>query len=254
MQPYLLPYLPYFQLAHAVETFWVLDDVQFIRRGWMNRNRILLNGTPHQITFPLAKAPRDTLIRNMRLADQFAEQMERLTRTLDHAYCGAPCYSQLDTLLHSLKHPISNRFIDVVVQNLHESFDHLGLSTKIKLSSELKINEDVRGQSRIVEICRAVGANRYVNPIGGQTLYETKVFAAHDIELLFLKGNLAPYPQMGSSVFEPGLSILDVVANLPSGDVATQFANYELVTNAQLTHLAESGRSERHLPPQNPSP
>lgn len=230
MQPYLFPYLPYFQLAKEVETFWVLDDVQFIRRGWMNRNRILLNGNPHQVTFPLAKAPRDALVCDMRLADQFQEAMGRLGRTVEHAYGSTIGYSRVKELLEPLKNPASDSFLDVTLHCLQACFDILGLSTKLRLSSELNLSTELRGQDRIVEICQSVNATRYVNPIGGQSLYDAEAFAEKGIELFFLKGALAPYPQVGCSEFQPGLSILDVFAHLKPNEISLMMDSYELVT------------------------
>lgn len=229
MQPYIFPYLPYYQLAEAVDEFWVLDDVQFIRRGWMTRNDILLGGRRHRISFPVVRGQQSDLICEKTLPPEFGEALSGLTTTLHHAYGKAPQFDQLAALLEPLRHRSWHRYLEFALHTLRQSFDELGLATPLYLSSSLDLPTDLRGADRIVEICARSGAGRYVNPEGGKALYTPAPFTARGVELCFLQGRLDPYPQLGGNGFEPGLSILDLIAHVPASDLAGQLLNHTIV-------------------------
>ena len=228
MQPYVFPYLPYFQLAHAVDAFWILDDVQYIRRGWMNRNRILLNGAPHQITFPVASGQRDEAVADKRLPDDFDRALARVGTTLHHAYGTARGGAQVLAMSEMLCARPWTRFLDFAMQCLHLVFDRLSLRTPLHFASTLSLPDDLRGQDRILEICARTKARAYVNPVGGRALYDPAAFAARGVALRFLDGHCPPYPQIGTTAFQPGLSILDLIAHLDPVDYAPQLAAFSL--------------------------
>ena len=229
MQPYLFAYLPYFQLAHAVDEFWLLDDVQFIRRGWMNRNRILLNGAEHVITFPVAHGQQEDLIADKRLAAGFDQSLNRLVSTLNHAYGAAAHGPWVHQMMTTLAGQGWSRFLPLAQAALQLCFDRLGLATPVHLASTLRLAPDLRGQARILALCQAQGATRYINPAGGRALYQAAAFADHGIKLRFLQGHCAPYPHPSTSGFVAGLSILDLIAHLGPEDLARQLRNYELL-------------------------
>jgi len=219
MQPYLFPYLPYFQLAAAVDTFWVLDDVQFIRRGWMNRNQILLDGQPHRISFPVSHGQQSDLVRDKTLPDSFNRDLTRIIETINRAYRHAPELDRVRALLAPLPARPWSGFLDLALETLQRSFDSLGLQTPIARTSTLNLPARLRGQDRILAICAATGATTYVNPAGGRVLYDGD---------RFLQGQCPVYPQSGTSEFVPGLSILDLIAHLPSQTLRTQLTAYDL--------------------------
>ncbi len=229
MQPYLFPYLPYFQLADAVDAFWVLDDVQFIRRGWMNRNRILLDGAPHLISFPVSHGQQSDLIRDKTLPETFQRDLARLTDTILRAYRHAPHRDRLGALLTPLPQRPWAGFLDLAMETLQRSFASLGLQTPLRLASSLSLPTGLRGQDRILAICTAAGARHYVNPIGGQMLYDADAFAARGLRLSFLDGQLDPYPQTGAAAFQPGLSILDLIAHADPRTCRAQLGNAGLI-------------------------
>lgn len=230
MQPYIFPYLPYYQLADAVDEFWVLDDVQFIRRGWMTRNDILLKGRRHRISFPVNRGRQTDLIAEKALSPDFDKELRRIFDTLNHAYGKAPQHDRLATLLELLCHGSWRHYLDFAMETLRQSFASLGLATPLHLSSSLGLPSELRGAERIQEICNRTRAGRYVNPEGGKGLYEPASFASRGVELYFLQGKLQPYKQLGCDEFEAGLSIFDLIAHLSTDELKTHLRNYIIVS------------------------
>lgn len=222
MQPYLFPYIGYFQLAAAVDEFWLLDTVQFIQQGWMNRNNLLINGRKTMFSIPVNKRPRIDLISNKAYGPTAARDCEKLARTVRQAYAKAPYTDDALRLVEDFARHLAHSaqpadFTEATEFALHLCFDALGLTTLIRRISSLGLDDTLTGQERIIAACRAIGAQDYVNMIGGRDLYDADSFAAAGLSLHFLEPALPPYDQ-GHTGFEPGLSILDVIANVtPEG-------------------------------------
>jgi hypothetical protein len=219
MQPYFLPYLGYFQLMAAVDKFVVFDDVNFINRGWINRNRLLLNGAAHTFTAPLRGASQNRLICEIELVDEPVWR-EKLLRTISQAYGNAPYYAQVFSLLESIVLYPSVRLDEFLLNSLREILRYLSLSVEIVGTSRIYKNAAFKGQERILDICRQEGAGTYVNSIGGMDLYDRHQFSEQGVRLQFLQSRPIIYAQ-GQGEHVPGLSILDVLMfNQP--DVARQ--------------------------------
>lgn len=215
MQPYFLPYIGYFQLMAAVDKFVVLDDVNFINRGWINRNRLLLNGVAHTFTVPLRGASQNKLICEIELDDDQGWR-EKLLRTIRQAYGKAPCYAQAYPLMESLINYSSVRLDEFLLNSLREIVRYLSLEVEIVSSSRIYKNTHLKGQERILDICRQERASVYINPIGGVDLYGRASFLEQGTQLYFLRSRPISYPQeKGEHVL--WLSILDVLMfNEPS--------------------------------------
>lgn len=215
MQPYFLPYIGYFQLLAAVDKFVLLDDVNYINRGWINRNRLLLNGVAHTFTMPLRGASQNKLICEIEL-DDAQEWRGKLLRTIRQAYVRAPCYVHVSTLMENLINYPSLRLDEFLLNSIREVVRYLSLEVEIVNSSRIYNNAHLKGQERILEICRQEQANIYVNPIGGVDLYDRTSFSKQDLSLYFLRSRPVSYSQ-GKGEHVPWLSILDVLMfNEPS--------------------------------------
>ncbi len=209
MQPYFLPYIGYFQLMAAVDKFVVFDDVHYINRGWVNRNRLLLDGAAHTFTVPLRGASQNKLICDIELMDDDGWR-DKLLRTIRQAYAKAPCYADVSALMERIiRHPV-RRLDEFLLNSLREIAHYLALGTEIVGSSRIYGNAQLRGQERILDICRQESAQRYVNAIGGEALYDRARFSEQGIELKFLRSWPLSYAQ-GGGEFVPWLSILDVL-------------------------------------------
>lgn len=224
MQPYLFPYLGYFQLAAAVDEFWLLDTVQFIRRGWMNRNNLLVNERKMLFTVPVTSGPRHQPILEKTYNQEDAlTALDKLARTIRAAYRKAPYRDTTLAVLQSFAQHLAQApqpadFTTATEMALQSCIDAIGLATPLKRISSLGLEETRTGQDRIIAACHAIGAREYVNVIGGSDLYDGENFAASGLELCFLQPVLPEYDQ-GIPTFEPGLSILDVLAHVPPEDI-----------------------------------
>jgi len=215
MQPYFLPYIGYFQLLAAADKFVVLDDVNYINRGWINRNRLLLNGVAHTFTVPLRGASQNRLICEIEL-DDAQDWREKLLRTIRQAYRRAPCYVQASALLESIINHPSTRLDEFLLNSIREIVSYLSLEVEIVASSHIYQNTHLKGQERILDICRQEHASIYINPIGGVDLYDRASFSKYDLSLCFLRSRQVGYSQ-GKGEHVPWLSIMDVLMfNEPS--------------------------------------
>jgi hypothetical protein len=245
MQPYLFPYVPYFQLASAVDEFWVFDDVQYIRRGWMNRNYILVKGEKHRFTLPVAAGSRSDLICEKLLPANFLKNLRAFSDLVRYAYREAPHGGDVCAILDELLGLTKTSFLDFAITTMSLCFRHLDIGARLHLTSELKLKKELVGAARVMEICQRVEADRYVNPIGGASLYDSDAFAARGIDLRFLKGRCLPYPQFGRTQFEPELSILDLLANVDPHSRKVQMQNYSLAApfDVRIFDAGEPSRS-----------
>lgn len=208
-QPYLLPYLGYWQLIHAADRFLIADDYDFIKAGWVNRNRILLNGAPYYLRVEMVEHTPSRLIMDKRVAMKPAWLNDKL-RTLEMAYHRAPFFAQGYALAERiLTYPERNLAL-FLEHSIREVCAYLGITTPISRSSELMGNSRFRREERIYDFCARLGAETYINLPGGQKLYDYGAFAAHGIRLRFIQPILKPYKQFGDRFVER-LSILDAI-------------------------------------------
>ena len=181
MQPYLYPYGGYFRLLAASDTFVVLDDVQFVRRGRVHRCEV---DAGSWLTLPLRHQPRETLINELEFApDARLSLDERL------ATAGIPRHSadrDLAAVCGHLYGPLGS-VVDFLEAGLRIVARALHLDVEIIRSSTLRTRDNLRGQARIISIVSALGGARYVNAPGGRELYDPHAFGTAGIELKFLR-------------------------------------------------------------------
>nr|WP_246429135.1 WbqC family protein [Pseudoxanthomonas broegbernensis] len=214
MQPYFFPYLGYFQLAAGADHFVFLDDVAFIRRGFIHRNTILLGGQPFRFTLPVAKASQNRAISEHRFAgDAFA----RFLQQLRHAYRRAPHFDEAYALVESVCRP-GEGVARLCADSVQAVFAHLGRGLRASFASERPSR--VGGQARILELCGELHADVYHNPPGGRALYDAAAFGAHGVRLRFVHGRFPAYPQTAREDFMPGLSMIDLLMHNPPHEVA----------------------------------
>ena len=212
MQPYLFPYIGYFQLMHAVDRFVVYDDVTFIKQGWINRNRLLINGEASFFVVPVKHASSFSLIRDTLIDDdpQHRRWVEKLLKTFDLAYRRAPEFARVFPLIEAVFTRSTTRVAELAMESLKIVSDYLEIRTPWVVSSAAYGNAHLKGERRVIDICRIEDASAYVNPSGGTDLYSRERFAAEGLALAFLKPRLQEYRQF-KEPFVPWLSIIDVL-------------------------------------------
>ncbi|MHA1342680.1 MAG: WbqC family protein [Promethearchaeota archaeon] len=209
MQPYLFPYIGYFQLINAVDKFIILDDVNFIKRGWINRNYILVNGKKNLFTVPLEKASQNKLIKDTYVVSDTKWKINFL-KTIKFSYSRAPYFKNIYPIIQIIINNKENNLSKFIYYSLIKINEYLNIKTKIVPSSEIYRNNHLKGQYRILDICKKEKANHYINPPGGQELYERALFEKNGIKINFIKTNYFFYKQFNNE-FVPNLSILDIL-------------------------------------------
>ena len=227
MQPYIFPYIGYFQLIKAVDKFVIYDDVNFINRGWINRNRILVNGKDSLFTIPLKEASQNKLINEIEVNWDDAWKAKWL-KTLEQSYKKAPFFQQVKPIIEQTLEQEKTIFSEIIVENLKLINAYLGITTEIIPSSAIYQNIELKAQTRILDICLQEKANHYINPIGGIELYQKEVFEEKGMQLNFIKSKPVQYPQLKND-FVPWLSILDVLMFNSVEQIQTFLDSYELV-------------------------
>ena len=227
MQPYFLPYIGYMQLMSAVDTFVLYDDVAFINRGWINRNKLLINGQEHLFTVPLKDASQNKRINEVHLADD-PKWRGKLLKTIEQGYRKAPFYPVVMPITEKMVNFTTDSIADLIHFSLTLLNQYLSLTTRLIPSSSVYQNEDLKAQERIMDICRQENATRYINPIGGMELYDKPTFTQAGIDLNFIKAKRVEYPQFRNE-FIPWLSILDILMFNDIATVKTMLNAYELV-------------------------
>lgn len=232
MQPYFFPYIGYFQLIAASDVFVLHDDVQYIKAGWVNRNRILLNGESCMITFPVQKDAHELPINARRYVDDKRTRKD-IINLIKQAYAKAPCYRQVFPMLEELMMFEDNnvaRFNENLIRRIAE---FLGLSCKIINSSDMEKDNSLAGEPRVLEICKRLDATDYTNPIGGTELYRQETFHQHGITLRFLEAQNERYDQC-SNVWEPFLSIIDVLMCNSNENTHQLLSKYQLYASPKI--------------------
>lgn len=224
MQPYFLPYIGYFQLIAAVDVFVVYDDVNFIKQGWVARNRIVCNGAEHMLTLRLQGAGSNVLINSITVD----HQPKKMLRTIEQSYSKAPEFKRVFPVLEKVISDPERNLATFLHQQIKSLCELMGISTRIVLSSSLTKPEGLAGHDRVLAICEGLGATRYINAIGGQALYSKDAFAARGMELSFLQSGDIRYNQF-KEPFIPWLSIVDVLMFNDPEQVNGMLGNFKLI-------------------------
>ncbi|HEV8646187.1 MAG TPA: WbqC family protein [Burkholderiales bacterium] len=212
MQPTYFPWAGYFNLIAQVDVFVFLDDAQYEKSSWQNRNRILLNGQPHWLTVPGHRNHLGQSIIEIGIDDK-RNWRDKQFRLLQQAYTHHPYVDEMlaaaGIILDRNLGNLAELNIRIVTHLMHE-FD---IATRILRSSTL----DLPGKrtERLVKICEHLGCTEYVAPIGStEYLAEDGFTEMTSISLLFNSYVPDAYSQVGSKSFVSHLSILDVLANI----------------------------------------
>ena len=208
MQPYFLPYIGYWQLMNAVDKYVVYDDIEYTKKGWINRNRILQNGNDTYITIPLKK-DSDFLNINERFISKAFDKRKLLNKIKEN-YKKAVYFDDVFPRIESIIYFESNNLFDYLYHSLTSIKNILGIETNLIVSSAIPISHKLKGKDKVLELCKTLEADEYYNAIGGRGLYDKAEFAENGIKLLFLQPTLLPYVQFNNE-FVPGLSILDIL-------------------------------------------
>lgn len=210
MQPYFFPYIGYFQLLKAVDEFIIYDNIKFTKKGWINRNRILVNGAASYISIPVKNDSDYLEVKNRYVADNWPYERQKMLNRIVESYRKAPHFKFIYPIIEKSILFEENNLFKFILNSLEIIKEYLDISTPFIISSEISINHELKAERKIIGICKAKKASIYLNLSGGVRLYNKYDFLKDGIDLCFIKTNEVRYKQFKND-FIPFLSILDVM-------------------------------------------
>lgn len=232
MQPYFFPYIGYWQLLNAVDRYVIYDDVNYINRGWINRNRILFNGNSRYFNVPLLGASQNKLINEIGVNSD-EKEIKRNLSILVNCYRKAPYFSQIYPILEAVICYNTDNLSDYLGNSIFTITKYLDINTEIMFSSDLKKDNKLKGESKIIAICKELNATDYYNAVGGMVLYHNDLFFKNEINLHFVRTNSIVYKQFDNE-FQPNLSIIDVMMFNSRDQVKDMLHEYTLINGELL--------------------
>lgn len=229
MQPYFFPYIGYFHLIKSVDEFVIYDNIQYTKKGWINRNRILSNGEDKILTIPIKKDSDYLNIQDRIIADSWSKDKNKLLNTINDSYKKSPQFNNIFPIVHECLSSLEVNLFKFILNSLTILNSYLEIKTKIITSSDISIDHSLKSQDKVMAICKNLKATTYINAIGGQELYNVEDFSNKDIKLKFIKSNPLVYKQYKNE-FIPWLSILDVLFFNDKKDIIKYLNNeYSLI-------------------------
>ena len=210
MQPYFFPYLGYFQLINAVDSFIIYDNIKYVKGSWINRNRLMNNGNISYFTVPIKKASDSLNISQREVA--YGREYDRFRNNfqsrLYEGYKNTNNYGDVFSIIEECLNYKSQNLFDFIYFSLKQVLKILNIKTNIIISSKLDINQDLKSHHKIIAICNYFKCSEYYNVIAGSHLYDKNIFKSNSINLNFVKMDNVHYNR-GNEPFVEDLSIID---------------------------------------------
>jgi len=224
MQPYFFPYIGYWQLIKAVDVFVIYDDVNYINKGYVNRNNILVNGQKQLFTLELIGASQNKLINEI----EVGHNQNKLIKTVSMSYKKAPYFSEIFPIIESILICDEKKLSKYLGNSLKIIAEYLNIKTTFIYSSDIVKDNALKGQEKIIDIAKQLKTGVYINSIGGQELYDRKVFAKNNLKLHFLNSKIQEYKQFNND-FIPNLSVIDLMMFAKDDDIQEILNKYTLI-------------------------
>lgn len=223
MQPYLFPYIGYWQLINAVDTFVIYDDVNYIKQGYINRNNILSIDKPQRLTLELRGASSFKLINEI----EVGANSKKLLKTIRNNYIKSPYFESVYPLLQEIFDQDERNLAKYIGYSLHKISKYLTINTRLVYSSDTEKDVSLKADDKVIDICTRLKADTYINSVGGQKLYDKRKFKDKGVELKFIQAKVKEYKQYKNQ-FVPCLSIIDVMMFNSKKDINSMLYEYDL--------------------------
>lgn len=223
MQPYFFPYIGYFQLIKSCDIFVVYDDVNYIKNGWINRNKIIINGVPHWITLQV----KNVSVHKKIIETFFPEEnnKSKMLKSIELAYKRSKFFHEIMPIIEDIILNSDNNVGSYLTYSLKKICEYLDIRTKFINSSSMTIDNSLRNKERVIYIVKKLGGNHYINLPGGKSLYIDSFFEQNQIELSFIKA----YNQgQNHRNLIMNLSIIDDLMRTPRKKIIENISNYKL--------------------------
>jgi hypothetical protein len=224
MQPYFFPYIGYWQLINVADTFVIFDDVNFIKKGYINRNSILVGGKSQKITLELIGASQNKLIKEI----EVGSNSQKVLKTIEMSYKKAPYFSNVFPMIEDILNQEDKNLAKFIGYSLQQISNYLKLNIKFIFSSDIEKDNSLKAQEKILDICKKLNVTNYVNAIGGQELYNKEKFQEQNMQLNFLKTEFTEYKQFKNE-FIPYLSIIDILMFNNCDEIQNMLNDYKLM-------------------------
>ncbi len=228
MQPYLFPYIGYWQLIQAVDTFVVYDNIQFSKKGWFHRNNILLNGKKTLFSIPLKKDSDYLDVADRMLSEDSDKQINKIMGQIENGYKKAPYFNDVFPLIKDIFGSSEKNLFYYIYNSIQLVVEYLDIDTKIIHSSMLDIDHQLKAEEKVIAINKILHVDRYINVIAGQELYDKDKFLAEGITLNFLNTGITEYKQFDDE-FVPYLSIIDIMMFNSKDEIKEMLDKYTLI-------------------------
>lgn len=222
MQPYIFPYIGYYQLVYSADIFISYDDVSFIKQGYINRNNILANGNPLRFTLPVIGASSNALIQNLEYSNS-----KKILRTIAQAYARAPYFGDVFPIIELVFNQENRSVAHINSLSIQVVFEYLNIDKKILIASQIDYDRTKERADRLIELSKVHCCEQYVNSPGGRELYQKEYFQKKGVKLNFIESQIQPYAQ-NSDVFVPYLSMIDILMNCSKEEVIKMLNQYKL--------------------------
>lgn len=223
MQPYLFPYLGYYQLVNSSDEFVLYDDVNYINGGYINRNNILVSGCSQRFTLPIIGASQNKKISEL----YFHNNVRKVLKTIEQSYRKAPNFDAIFSIANNVLLDDDRRVVNITGKSIRIIFEYLNINKNIWLSSDIPNDKSLSAQDRIIEMSKFLKCDMYINSPGGKHLYNKAYFKNNGVTLKFINCLLSEYDQK-NNIFVPYLSILDVLMWCSKDEVIKLLNEYEL--------------------------
>lgn len=227
MQPYFFPYIGYWQLINAVDKYVIYDDVNFIKGGWINRNKILMNGEAKMINIQMQGSSPNKLINEIEVSENQIHN-RKLLKSIESCYKKAPYYLIAFPIIKDIITHKEKNLAKYLQYSIQKVCEYLDIKTDIVISSTIDKNNELKGEEKVIEICKLLGATEYYNAIGGMELYSYEDFSSKDLKLRFLKTSEIKYEQFNNE-FVSNLSIIDLLMFNSKENVKSMLNKFELL-------------------------
>lgn len=228
MQPYFFPYIGYWQLMNAVDEFIVYDNIQFTKSGWIRRNRILVDAKDKIFTLPIKKDSDYLDVRERFLSEIFASERKKLINQIRVAYKNAPYFESVFPIIEGCINFNNNNLFEYIFNSIAKIKEYLKIDTNMVISSTINMDHSLHNKYRVIETCKRLEGDIYINPIGGIELYDKEEFLINGIDLKFIHTSNIEYKQYENE-FIPNLSIIDVMMFNSVDDIRKMLELYELL-------------------------
>ena len=223
-QPKFLPYIGYWQLINSVETFVILDDVNFVKKAYINHNFILIDEKLHKFSLELKSASQNKLINQI----EIGKNSLKILKTIELNYKKKPYFKKVFPILEDIFSYKEKNLAKFIGHSLEKICNYCEIKTNLVYSSTINKNNNLKAQNKIIEICQKLNIKNYIQVIGGKDLYDKNKFIKKNINISFLDTKIKKYNQSKYN-FTSHLSIIDIMMHNSKDVINDMLNNYKLI-------------------------